>query len=121
MKPTVPQSDHDPRESARADGVRREQRRRDAHLRLLTEKMPAIVWSTDADLRVTSCVGAGLEGLDLRPREQACRSLFEYFATDDAEFLPISAHRRALMGEAVHFEVDWSGRALAAHVEPLRD
>jgi diguanylate cyclase (GGDEF)-like protein len=121
MKPTVPPSDHDPREGARTDGVRREQRRRDAHLRLLTEKMPAIVWSTDAELRFTSCLGAGLENLDLRPREQACRSLFEYFATDDAEFLPISAHRRALMGEAVHFEVDWNGRALAAHVEPLRD
>jgi diguanylate cyclase (GGDEF)-like protein/PAS domain S-box-containing protein len=101
--------------------MKREARRRDAHLRLLTEQMPAIVWSTDADLRFTSCLGAGLEGLDLRPREQTCRSLFEYFATDDAEFLPIAAHRRALMGEAVHFEVTWSGRAFAAHVEPLRD
>ena len=25
------------------------------------------------------------------------------------------------MGEAVHFEMDWNGRAFAAHVEPLRD
>ena len=120
MKPTVPLSG-DPREPARSDGMKREARRRDAHLRLLTEQMPAIVWSTDADLRFTSCLGAGLEGLDLRPREQTCRSLFEYFATDDAEFLPIAAHRRALMGEAVHFELTWSGRAFAAHVEPLRD
>jgi diguanylate cyclase (GGDEF)-like protein/PAS domain S-box-containing protein len=120
MKPPVPLSG-DPREPARSDGMKREARRRDAHLRLLTEQMPAIVWSTDADLRFTSCLGAGLEGLDLRPREQTCRSLFEYFATDDAEFLPIAAHRRALMGEAVHFEVTWSGRAFAAHVEPLRD
>jgi diguanylate cyclase (GGDEF)-like protein len=83
--------------------------------------MPAIVWSTDAELRFTSCLGAGLEGLDLRPREQTCRSLFEYFATDNAEFLPISAHRRALMGESVQFEAEWNGRAFAAHVEPLRD
>jgi diguanylate cyclase (GGDEF)-like protein len=120
MKPTVPLP-ADPREPARADGVKREARRRDAHLRLLTEQMPAIVWSTDADLRFTSCLGAGLEGLDLRPREQTCRSLFEYFATDDAEFLPIAAHRRALMGEAVHFEMAWNGRAFTAHVEPLRD
>jgi len=120
MKPTVPLSG-DPRKPPRAVGMKREARRRDAHLRLLTEQMPAIVWSTDADLRFTSCLGAGLEGLDLRPREQTCRSLFEYFATDDAEFLPIAAHRRALMGEAVHFEVKWNGRAFAAHVEPLRD
>src|SRR5207249_12287146 len=25
------------------------------------------------------------------------------------------------MGETVHFEVEWNGRAFAAHVEPLRD
>jgi len=121
MKPTVSLSGYDPRDGARSDGIRREERRREAHLRLLTEKMPAIVWSTDTDLRFTSCLGAGLEGLDLRPREQTCRSVFEYFATDDAEFLPIAAHRQALMGEAVHFEVEWRGRAFAAHVEPLRD
>ena len=121
MKPTVSLSGYDPREGARSDGIRREERRREAHLRLLTEKMPAIVWSTDTDLRFSSCLGAGLEGLGLRPREQTCRSLFEYFSTDDAEFLPIAAHRRALMGESVHFEVDWNGRAFAAHVEPLRD
>jgi len=121
MKPTVSLSGYDPRDDARSDGIRREERRPEAHLRLLTEKMPAIVWSTDTDLRFTSCLGAGLEGLGLRPREQACRSLFEYFTTDDAEFLPIAAHRRALMGEAVHFEMEWGGRAFAAHVEPLRD
>ncbi|PYQ23715.1 MAG: GGDEF domain-containing protein [Acidobacteria bacterium] len=121
MKPIVSLSGYDPRDGARSDDVRREERRREAHLRLLTEKMPAIVWSTDSELRFTSCLGAGLEGLGLRPREQACASLFEFFATDDAEFLPISAHRRALMGEAVHFELEVSGRALAAHVEPLRD
>jgi diguanylate cyclase (GGDEF)-like protein len=121
MKPPVSLSSEDTRESARSDGIRREERRREAHLRLLTEKMPAIVWSTDTDLRFTSCLGAGLQGLDLRPREQTCRSLFEYFTTDDAEYLPIAAHRRALRGEAVHFEMEWNGRAFAAHVEPLRD
>jgi diguanylate cyclase (GGDEF)-like protein/PAS domain S-box-containing protein len=121
MKPTVSLSGYDPRDDARSDGMGREERRPEAHLRLLTEKMPAIVWSTDTDLRFTSCLGAGLEGLGLRPREQVCRTLFEYFTTDDAEFLPIAAHRRALMGEAVHFEMEWSGRAFAAHVEPLRD
>lgn len=121
MRRTMLLSPREPRDATRSDGLRREARRREAHLRLLTERMPAIVWSTDGELRVTSCLGAGLENLDLRPHEQTCRSLFEYFATDDAEFLPIAAHRRALMGEAVHFEAEWNGRAFAAHVEPLRD
>ena len=123
MEPTVSLSlsGYDTHDGGRSDGTRREERRREAHLRLLTEKMPAIVWSTDAELRFTSCLGAGLEGLGLAPHEHACRSLFEYFTTDDADFLPIAAHRRALMGETVHFEVEWNGRAFAAHVEPLRD
>jgi diguanylate cyclase (GGDEF)-like protein/PAS domain S-box-containing protein len=121
MTATLSLSGYDPSDGGRSDGVRREERRREAHLRLLTEKMPAIVWSTDAELRFTSCVGAGLEGLGLAPHEYTCRSLFEYFTTDDADFVPIAAHRRALMGETVHFEVEWNGRAFAAHVEPLRD
>ena len=31
------------------------------------------------------------------------------------------AHRRALLGESVSFEVEWLGRTFASHVEPLRN
>ena len=32
----------------------------EARLRLLTRQMPAILWSTDATLRITSSLGAGI-------------------------------------------------------------
>ncbi len=48
-------------------------------------------------------------------------SLFSYFRTTDPEFEPIAAHRRALAGESVTYEITWKQRTFQAHVEPLRD
>ncbi len=39
-------------------------------LRLLVEKMPAVLWSTDADLRVTSSAGGGLAALGLETSDR---------------------------------------------------
>ena len=91
----------------------------EARLRLLTRQMPAILWSTDATLRITSSLGAGIGWLALRG-DLVGRSLLEYFATDDPGSLPVAAHRRALEAEAVDFEMEWVGRIFQARVEPLR-
>jgi PAS domain S-box-containing protein len=55
-----------------------------------------------------------------RPGQYVGVPLTEYFHTNDPEFLPLVAHRRALLGESVAFEVEWLGRTFAAHVEPMR-
>ena len=60
-------------------------------LRLMLEASPTITWTLDRDLRFTSSVGAGLAALGLKPDEVVGRSLFEYFGTDDPDFLPIAA------------------------------
>ena len=91
----------------------------EARLRLLTRQMPAILWSTDATLRITSSLGDGIGWLALRG-DLVGRSLLEYFATDDPGSLPVAAHRRALEAEAVDFEMEWVGRIFQARVEPLR-
>ena len=94
---------------------------RDARLRLLMEQLPAIVWSTDLRLRVVSSQGGGLRGLRLLPHPLTDASLPEYFEVDPADdFLP-RAHRQALAGETVEFQLEWRGRHFEAHVEPLRD
>ena len=90
-------------------------------LRLLFDRMPAVVWTVDADLRFTSSFGAGIAPLDLTPDQVRGLSLFEYFGTDDDQLAPIAAHRQALTGEAVDYEVDWDGRAFDCHLEPLRN
>jgi Amt family ammonium transporter len=90
----------------------------EARLRLLTRHMPAVLWSTDATLRITSSQGDGIGWL-AAGGDVVGRTVLEYFGTDDPASLPVAAHRRALRAEAVDFEMDWRGRIIQAHVEPL--
>lgn len=89
-------------------------------LGLMIEKMPAVLWTTDAELRFTSGMGAGLETLGVTPAEMEGKSLFEYFQTQDPEFPPIAAHRKALAGQSVTYEIEWLGHVFESHVQPLR-
>ena len=89
-------------------------------IEMITGQMPAVLWSTDRDLRITSSMGAALGAMGQRPGQFVGITLFEYFRTNDPEFLPLVAHRKALLGESVSYEIEWSGRTFASHVEPLR-
>jgi PAS domain S-box-containing protein len=97
-----------------------EQHQGRTRLGVMIEKMPAILWTTDTELRYTSAVGAGLDPLGLRSNELAGKTLFEYFQTRDLEFPSIAAHRKALNGESVTYELQWKNRVLESHVQPLR-
>lgn len=90
-------------------------------LRVLVSQMPAVLWTVDADLRFTASMGAGLKSLETPPGGMKGMSLFAYFKTTDPEYPPIAAHRRALQGESMSYEIVWQGRAFQAHVEPLRE
>jgi two-component system cell cycle sensor histidine kinase/response regulator CckA len=90
-------------------------------LRRLVERMPAILWTTDTELRITFSAGAELAATGGHPDEIVGLTLLEYFQTDDPEFPPLAAHLRALRGEPVSYEITWNGRTLEARVEPLRD
>ncbi|MFZ0084943.1 MAG: CHASE4 domain-containing protein, partial [Candidatus Acidiferrales bacterium] len=89
-------------------------------LAVMMERMPAILWTTDKNLRYTSAVGAGLETLGLRSGELVGRTLFEYFQTEDPEFPSIASHRKALAGESLTYQLEWQKRVLESHVQPLR-
>jgi diguanylate cyclase (GGDEF)-like protein/PAS domain S-box-containing protein len=90
----------------------------DVRLRLLIEPVPAIVWTTDRELRFTSGPGNGLGSFGLRGAPGI--SLFDHYGTEDPKSLPIRAHQLALGGESVSFEHLWEGRTFQARVEPLR-
>lgn len=96
-------------------------REREEFLGLIVRQIPAVLWSTDENLRFTSSFGSGLQSLRLEPNEVVGKTLFEYFQTDDAGFLPIAMHRRALEGGAAAYEVSWNGRDFESHTQPLRD
>ncbi len=90
-------------------------------LKLFAGELPVVLWSTDRDLKLTSSMGRALGEMGERANQYAGVSLSEYFHTDDPGFLPLVAHRKALLGESVDFEVDWSGRTFACHVVPVRE
>ncbi|MFN2634238.1 MAG: PAS domain S-box protein [Thermoanaerobaculia bacterium] len=95
-------------------------RDRQQMLRLLADQMPVVIWTTDPDLKFVSSMGGGLPLLGLTPDRLAGMSLFEYFGTTDEEFAPIAAHRRALAGESVSYQLAWSNQVYSAQVQPLR-
>ncbi|MBY0527854.1 MAG: PAS domain S-box protein [Gemmataceae bacterium] len=102
----------------RADEALRESESRH---RLLIEQIPAIVWTTDAKLVITSSSGAGLAALNEVPNQTRGMTLMESVGSDDPEYTPLAAHWRALRGEPVTYEMVFGDRAWQSHVEPLRD
>jgi PAS domain S-box-containing protein len=104
-------------ERKRADDALRESESRQ---RLLMEQMPAILWTTDNELRFTSGVGAGMGALGLTPNQLNGVKVSAYLESEDPEFLPMAAHLSALKGESASHEINWKGRAFQVHMEPLR-
>jgi PAS domain S-box-containing protein len=98
-----------------------ELRASEARLRSLLKQLPAIVFTTDRELRLTSSMGAGLERLGLKPDETVGRTVFDYFATEDPTFRPIAAMLSSLEGRTETYEVEWQGNVYHAVSEPLRD
>jgi PAS domain S-box-containing protein len=95
---------------------------RDALLRALAGQLPAVLWTTDRELRFTSSMGAGLVALGLEPNEAVGMSLDEYFGADGTSHSePIEAHRAALEGHSRRYQVEWAGRHFDTYTEPFRD
>jgi PAS domain S-box-containing protein len=88
---------------------------------LAIAQLPAIVWTTDADLRFTASAGGGLGTLALAAGEVVGRTLGEFFETDDPDFPAIAAHRRALAGQPTSYEQNWRGRRFETRIGPMRD
>ena len=89
-------------------------------LRILVNQVPALFWTTDADLVVTSSLGAEFEKLGLGPNQLVGTALSDLFEMDvDGDL--IKAHQRALAGSSVRFGASWARRSFRARVAPLRD
>src|SRR5947207_3667539 len=83
----------------------------------LAENIPAIVWTTDLEYRLTSLSGSALMPLGLCAENCIGHSVTTLFAGARA----LDAHGGAATGQSRTFETEISGRDLQARVEPLRN
>jgi PAS domain S-box-containing protein len=88
---------------------------------MLAEQLPAIIWSTDTDLRFTSASGGGLAALGLARDEIVGMTVQEYFGTTDEAHPVVSALLRSIRGEQIKFEFEWKGRSFEVYGVPFRD
>lgn len=91
------------------------------HLSVLTEQIPAIVWTVDKNLEFTSSTGLALKKLGLEKNQVVGSTLFDYFKTDDPDFPAINYHLMALEGIKSDFDIVWNGRYFQSSVEPLKN
>lgn len=96
-------------------------RQNESRLRLLLDKVPCILWTTDSEVRITSAKGAGLGSVGGTPHRTEGLALAECFRTDDPTSPAVVAHRQALQGTPGSFETAAGDRTFYSHVEPLRD
>jgi diguanylate cyclase (GGDEF)-like protein/PAS domain S-box-containing protein len=92
-----------------------------ARLALILDQVPAILWTTDVELRVISRAGAGLKSQQILPDRIVGASLLEQQSLHKVGSESVAAHRRALAGESVSYQIRLFPRCYDAHVEPLRD
>ena len=89
-------------------------------LRSLVEQMPAILWTTDQHLRITSNWGAALAAAKISAGDLVGRTLYEYLKCQDPRAAPIAKHVDALRGICSYFEYRHQNRDFAVHISPLR-
>jgi diguanylate cyclase (GGDEF)-like protein len=90
---------------------------RNQELVRLLQSVPAIIWTTDENLRITSIWGSSLPDLNPMPHELTGTTLFDYFGTSG--FTATLLH--ALKGKSVNYDADYKGRLFSIRVEPLRN
>jgi diguanylate cyclase (GGDEF)-like protein/PAS domain S-box-containing protein len=91
-----------------------------SELKLLIEQMPMVVWTTDLNLKITSCLGARLRGTKVRNEELLGKSVYEYLKCSDPHSTPVVQHSEALRGVSSQFEYKRNNRTFEMHLEPLR-
>ena len=84
----------------------------EARLRVVFEQLPALAWTADRELVLTSLAGEVARRTEAPPWGSRVERLFGGGA-------PTDAHMQALDGNSAHFEVTLADRVYDAHVEPL--
>jgi PAS domain S-box-containing protein len=102
-----------------AEKKKEEHRRRNIdRLRLMTEQVPTILWTTDRDLTIDSLLGS--EAYKLRPDKDPLlnRRVYDIFQSAEDHHV-VKSHESALSGERSSYEILYQEHVFRAYVEPL--
>ena len=99
----------------------RELAHRDNRFQQVLSHVPAIIWTTDRALEITSVLGTGLQLLNLDPRQIVGKSLEEFLRATGETDGGVPAHQRALEGQSVGLETEWLGRTFEVRIDPLHE
>ena len=93
----------------------------DARMRLLLKQVPAVLWTTDTDLRVTTIAGREGAALGMTAGRIVGANLAD--AVDEHPGLVgvMAAHYRALEGQQAFYDARVGERDFHGTVEPLRE
>jgi diguanylate cyclase (GGDEF)-like protein/PAS domain S-box-containing protein len=105
-------------ETKRAESQSQDQERR---LRLLLSQIPAVLFTVDLDMQITSVAGAGLSDHGLSEEALIGAPFEALLAEQEQKQACITAVQRVLAGEPVSYETRLRDRWLQNDVEPLRD
>ena len=94
----------------------------EARLKIIVDQLPALIWTTDVKLIITSFEGAELVSLHIDPWLLVGQKVgTTLFLDEESRLITLHAHQQALEGDSFRFEIEWAGKTRQAHVEPLRD
>jgi PAS domain S-box-containing protein len=95
---------------------------REAHMRLLVEKMPALLWTTDQNLHYTYVAGSVVGHFGLRPGDMVGKPIGFTATNDNAFSFSYEQHRRVLQeGVPLSYDLQWQDIFFHVELEPLRD
>lgn len=89
--------------------------------RELLERIPALVWTTDLELRITSLSGAAIATTGICREDYLYRPAGLAFEHAKPQSTAEDVHIRAIRGETGTFEMELNGREFQVHVGPLRN
>lgn len=94
-------------------------RRNQQRLRMILDRVPAIVWTTDLEFRITSVLGHQRSLLTDEPDSLVGKSLHEFLGTNENYGETKEAHEQALHGGHGEYEITYAGTVFVGRTEPL--
>jgi len=97
-----------------------ELREQNERFRFLLGQVPAILWTTDRELCLTSSIGAGLAAIGQVENQLLGVSLYDFLGVARGDHARLAGHLDALHGKSGFVEDVWAGRDYGTYFTPLR-